>query len=157
MTRLRGRSPRGERCVGKPPHGHYKSSTAIAALRQERLCAPFVMDAAMDGGMFLAHVQNEPLGELSRGDIVICDNLSSHKNARVRKLLEEHGCELRHLPACSPDLNPIEQAFAKLKSDVRAACPRDCEALLDAVGRSVRSFTPQMCENFFAHANYATI
>jgi transposase len=156
MTRLRGRSPRGQRCVGRVPHGHYKTCTAIAALRHNRLCAPFVIDGAMNGEMFLAYVQKELLLELSEGDTVICDNLSAHKNAEVKKLLERHGCRLRHLPAYSPDLNPIEQAFAKLKSDVRGAGARHYEPLLKAVAESVRSFTPQLCKNFLANSNYAT-
>lgn len=156
MTRLRGRSPRGQRCVGRVAHGHYQTCTTIAALRHDRLCAPFVIDGPMNGEMFLAYVQTQLLPELSPGDMVICDNLSSHKNAAVRNLLEAHGCELRHLPAYSPDLNPIEQAFAKLKSDVRGASARHYEALLKAVALSVRSFTPQLCKNLLSHANYTT-
>ena len=157
VTRLRGRSPKGRRCIGRVPHGHYKTYTAIAALRHDRLCAPLVIDGSMNGEMFLAYVQTQLLRELSAGDIVICDNLSSHKNASARKLLERHGCELRHLPAYSPDLNPIEQSFAKLKNDVRASAARDCDALLNAVACSIRSFTAPMCRNFFAHSHYATI
>ncbi len=156
MSRLRGRAPRGQRCVSRVPHGHYKTCTAIAALRHDRLCAPFVIDGAMTGEMFLAYVEKELLSELSPGDIVICDNLSSHKNAAVKELLERHGCELRHLPAYSPDLNPIEQAFAKLKSDVRSASAREYESLLKAVAASVNSFSSCVCANFFLHANYTT-
>ncbi|EIQ00071.1 LOW QUALITY PROTEIN: transposase [Opitutaceae bacterium TAV1] len=156
MTRLRGRCARGRRCVGRIPHGHYKTCTAIAALRHDRLCAPFVIDGAMNGEMFLAYVEKQLLPELAPGDIVICDNLSAHKNPAVKKLLEKHGCQLRHLPAYSPDLNPIEQAFSKLKSDVRGSCARQYEPLIHAVACSVRSFTPKLCKNLFAHANYAT-
>ena len=156
MTRLRGRAPRGRRCVGHVPHGHYKTYTAIAALRHDRLCAPFVIDGPMNAEWLLAYVQKELLAELSAGDIVICDNLSAHKNAAVRQALERHGCELRHLPAYSPDLNPIEQVFSKLKSDVRSACARDYETLLAAVAASVRSFSPELCSNLLSNANYAT-
>ena len=156
MTRLRGRSPRGQRCIGRIPHGHYKSYTAIAALRHDRLCAPFVIDGAMNGEWFRAYVEKELLNELSPGDIVICDNLSAHKNAGARELLEGHGCQLWYLPAYSPDLNPIEPAFSKLKSDVRGACARAYDSLLKAVSASVKSFSPQLCQNLFIHANYAT-
>lgn len=133
---------------------HYKTCTAIAALRHDRLCAPFVIDGAMTGEMFLACVEKQLLPELAPGDIVICDNLSAHKNPAVRKLLEEHRCQLRHLPAYSPDLNPIEQAFSKLKSDVRCACARQYEPLIHAAASFVRSFSAKLCKNLFAHANY---
>lgn len=155
MTRLRGRAPRGRRCVGRVPHGHYKTCTAIAALRHDRLCAPFVIDGAMNGEMFLAYVEKQLLPELSPGDIVICDNLSSHKGAAVRKVIEQHGCQLRLQPPYSPDLNPIEQAFAKLKSDLRSASARQYEPLLNAVASSLLSFSPQLCKNLFSHAQYA--
>jgi len=156
MTRLRGRAPRGQRCVGRVPHGHYQTFTAIAALRHDRLCAPFVVEGAMDGDVFLTYVETQLLNQLHSGDIVICDNLSVHKNAGVKKRLEAQGCELKFLPAYSPDLNPIEQAFAKLKSDVRRTGAREYDPLLKAVADSVQSFSSQICNNFFTHAQYAT-
>lgn len=157
MTRHYGRAPRKQRCLGRVPHGHYQTYTAIAALRHDRLCAPFVINGAMNSECFATYVEKELLSELRPGDIVICDNLSSHKSAAARQVLESHGCELRHLPAYSPDLNPIEQAFSKLKSDVRSAGAREHESLLKAFARSVKSFSSQLCSNLFSHANYATI
>jgi transposase len=157
MTRRYGRALRNQRCIGRIPHGHYKTCTAIAALRHDRLCAPFLIDGPMNSETFLAYIKKELLNELRPGDIVICDNLSSHKSAAAKQLLQEHGCQLRPLPAYSPDLNPIEQAFSKLKSDVRAANARKYESLVKAVARSVKTFSAQMCQNFFSHSNYATI
>jgi transposase len=156
MTRLRGRAPRGQRCLGKVPQGHYKTYTAIAALRRNRLCAPLVMDGAMNAGRFIAYVERQLLPELRAGDIVICDNLSAHKSASVKRLLAGHGCKLMFLPAYSPDLNPIEGSFSKIKSHVRAAAAREHQGLLKAFRASLRGFTPQMCRNLFSHAKYAT-
>jgi transposase len=155
-TRLRGRAPRGRRCAGSVPHGHDQTCTAIAAPRHDRLCAPFVIDGALNAEIFLAYVRTQLLPELAPGDIVLGDKLSSHKNTVAKKLLEAHGCQLRHLPAYSPEINPIEQAFSKLKADVRSASAREYQPLIKALADSVRSFSPQLCENLFAHANYAT-
>ena len=125
------------------PHGHDQTCTAIAALRHDRRCAPFGIDGALIAEIFLAYVRTQLPPEPAPGDIVIGDNLSSHKNPVAKKLLEAHGCQLRHLPACSPELNPIEQAFSKLKADVRSASARAYEPLIKAVADSVRSFSPQ--------------
>jgi transposase len=142
--------------VGRVPHGHYKTFTAIAALRHDRLRAPFVIDGPMNAGIFPACVEKQLLPELTPGDIVICDNRSSHKNAALKELLERNACQLRCLPAYSPDLNPIAQAFSKLKSDGRRANARQYEPWLKAVKSSLQSFSPQLCKNFLSHANYAT-
>ena len=125
-------------------------------MRHDRLCTPFVIDGAMNGEMFLAYLEKQLFPELSPGDIVICGNLSSHKGVAGRKVLEQHGCLLRLLPPYSPDLNPIEQAFTKLKSDVRSACVRQYEPLLNAVASSVLGSSLQLCKNLFSHAQYAS-
>lgn len=156
MTRRYGRAPSNQRCIGRIPHGHYKTCTAIAALRHDRLCAPFLIDGPMNSEAFVAYIHNELLSELNPGDIVICDNLSSHKSAAAKQLLEDHGCQLKRLPAYSPDLNPIEQAFSKLKNDVCAAQAREYESLVKAVADSVKTFSSQMCQNMFLHAKYTT-
>lgn len=156
MARLRGRSPRGQRCVSAVPHGHYKNYTVVAALRQGLMCAHRVIEGAMNAERFLAYVREKLLPVLRRGDIVICDNLPAHKSSAVKKLLCSHGVELVFLPPYSPDLNPIEPAFSKLKSDMRKAAAREHRPLVRAVGRSVKSFTPRQCKNLFAHANYAS-
>jgi len=157
MTRLRGRAPRAQRCVCKVVHGHYKNYTHIAALRHNRLCASRVMDGALNGEKLLAYVREKLLPVLRAGDIVVWDNLPAHKNTAVQKLLAGHGCEVKFLPPYSPDMNPIEMCNAKLKSDLRRAAAREHATLVKAVAKSVRSFTPRQCRNFFAHANYVSI
>ena len=132
MTRLYGRAERAERCLCSVPHGHWSTATFIAALRHDRLTAPFLLDGPMEGAMFLACVQNILAPELHRGDLVICDNLSSHKVAGVGEAIEACGAQLLYLPAYSPDLNPIELAFAKLKAFLRQRAQRTRSASLRA-------------------------
>lgn len=155
MARRHGRAPKGKRLVCGVPHGHWKTSTFVAALRCDAITAPCVIDGAMDGETFLAYVAQFLVPVLRRGDIVIMDNLPSHKVAGVRELIEAAGAILIYLPPYSPDLNPIELAFSKLKSLLRKAAKRTVDDLWDQLGRSLRDFSPQECRNFFRHAGYA--
>ena len=134
MVRLYGWAPVGHRLVDAVPHGHWKTSTFIAGLRQDRLVAPCVFNGAINGELFLAYVEQVLAPTLTRGDIVVMDNLGSHKVAGVRKAIEAAGARLLYLPPYSPDLNPIEQAFAKLKALLRAKALRTVEALWNALG-----------------------
>src|SRR6202035_3319715 len=152
MTRLRGRCPRGERLVAAVPHGHWKTSTFVAALRTTGLSAPLVLDGAMNGDAFRAYVEQILAPTLAPGDIVIMDNLGSHKVAGVQQAIEARGASLLYLPPYSPDLNPIEQSFAKLKALIRKAAARSREALWNAIGRFLSRFAPQECANYFADA-----
>jgi transposase len=154
MTRLRGRAPRGQRLVAKVPYGHWKTSTFLAGLRHDRVVAPLVLDGAINGSAFLAYVEQFLAPTLHPGDIVIADNLSSHKLSGVRDAIEARGASLWFLPPYSPDLNPIEQAFAKLKALLRKAAPRTREALWQRIGTIVQAFKPTECANFLANAGY---
>ena len=156
MIRRYGRAPTDTRCLDRVPHGHWHAATFLAALRHDQLTAPLLIDGPLDGEMFLAYVK-ECLGPtLQPGDLVICDNLASHKVAGVRAALAAQGVELLYLPAYSPDLNPIELAFAKLKSALRAAAARGWDDLIRATADALTTFTPEHCTNFFRHAQYAT-
>jgi transposase len=154
MTRLRGRCPRGERLVATVPHGHWKTSTFVAALRTTGLTAPLVLDGAINGDAFRAYVEQILAPTLLPGDIVIMDNLASHKVAGIREVIEACGATLRYLPPYSPDLNPIEKSFAKLKALIRKEAARTRELLWTAIGRFLSRFTPQECANYFADAGY---
>jgi transposase len=154
MARLRGRSPRGHRLVAALPHGHWKTSTFVAGLRCDRVTAPLVIDGAMNGEMFLAYIEQILAPTLSPGDVVIMDNLASHKTVGVREAIEARGATVLYLPAYSPDLNPIEQAFAKLKSLLRTAAARSIDALWKAIGNALQRFSPTECANYLAHAGY---
>lgn len=154
MVRHHGRSPRGERLVASVPHGHWKTLTLVAALRVDGLTAPYVVDGAMDGPSFLAYVEQILVPTLRKRDIVFMDNLRTHKVAGVREAIEAAGAQGRYLPAYSPDLNPIEQAFSKLKAALRKGAARTVERLLKLIGKLVRSFAPQECSNYFRHAGY---
>lgn len=156
MTRQRGRCPRGERLVAAVPHGHWKTSTFVAALRTTGLTAPLVLDGAMNGEAFRAYVEQILVPTLVPGDIVVMDNLASHKVAGIREAIEAAGARLLYLPPYSPDLNPIEQSFSKLKTLIRKAAARTREALWNAIGRFVGRFAPRECANYFANAGYAT-
>ena len=156
MIRRYGRAPTGTRCLDRVPHGHWRTAMFLAALRHDQLTAPLLIDGPLEGEMFLAYVK-ECLGPtLQPGDLVICDNLASHKVAGVRAALAARGTELLYLPAYSPDLNPIELAFAKLKSALRAAAARGWDDLLRATDDALTTFTSEHCTNFFRHAQYAT-
>ncbi len=154
MTRLRGRCQRGKRLIAAVPHGHWRTSTFVAGLRMSGLTAPLVLDGAMNGEAFLAYVEQILVPTLAPGDIVIMDNLSSHKVAGVRQAIEARGACLLYLPPYSPDLSPIEQAFAKFKALIRKAAARTRELLWNAIGLFLRRFTPQECANYFANAGY---
>jgi transposase len=157
MTRLRGRSPRGKRLIAAVPHGHWKTSTFVAALRTSGLTAPLVVDGAMNGEVFRAYVEQILAPTLSPGDIVILDNLRSHKVAGVREAIERRGASLVYLPPYSPDLNPIEQAFAKLKALLRKLAARTIAALWNALGELLKRFTPQECANYLTNAGYGSL
>lgn len=155
MARPRGRARRGQRLVAGVPHGHWKTLTFTAALRCDGLTAPMVLDGAMDGVAFQTYIDAFLVPTLKPGDIVILDNLSAHKLAGIRKAVEAAGAELWYLPPYSPDLNPIEQAFAKLKALLRQAAARTADDLWRAIGHLLDQFSPQECRNYLRHARYA--
>jgi len=156
MTRLCGWAERGRRLVDKIPHGHWKTTTFLAALRNDRIDAPCLFDGPINGERFLAYVEQELVPTLRPGDIVVLDNLGSHKSKQVRRTIRTTGARLIFLPKYSPDLNPIEQAFAKLKSALRKAKARTVDAICAAIGEILKSFTPQECANYLANAGYAS-
>jgi transposase len=136
------------------PHGHWKTLTLVAALRIDGLTAPYVIDGAMDGPSLMAYVEQVLAPTLRRGDIVFMDNLRTHKISGVREAIEAVGARVRYLPAYSPDLNPIEQAFSRLKAALREDAVRAVDALHKLIGKLVKSFAPRMCANYFRHAGY---
>ncbi|MBU2168954.1 MAG: IS630 family transposase [Alphaproteobacteria bacterium] len=154
MARLRGRAPRGERCRAGMPHGHWKTTTFTGALRLTGMTAPFVYDGAMNGNVFLAYVEQILVPSLSAGDIVVMDNLPAHKIAGVRDAIEAAGARLLYLPPYSPDFNPIENAFSKLKALLRAKAERTIKALWDALATVLEQFSPVECANYFKAAGY---
>lgn len=146
MARLRGRSKRGERCRASVPHGHWKTTTFTAGLRLTGMTAPMVNEGAMNGPTFLAYVNQVLVPELKPGDIVVMDNLPAHKVAGVRQAIEGAGASLRHLPPYSPDFNPIENAFAKLKALLRKAAARTIPDLWQAIADAIPRFMPDECK-----------
>jgi transposase len=154
MARLRGRAPRGERLRAGLPHGHWRTTTFVAGLRLSGIDAPMVIDGPINGESFLAYVRQVLVPTLRPGDVVIMDNLGSHKSAAVRAAIAAAGAELRFLPPYSPDFNPIENAFAKLKPLLRKAAARTRDALWTAVAAAIDAFTPVECANYFAAAGY---
>lgn len=154
MARRCGRARRGERCRAPVPHGHWKTTTFVGALRLEGMTAPMVLDGAMHGAAFLAYVEQVLVPTLSPGDIVVMDNLPAHKPAAVRHAIENAGAELRFLPAYSPDFNPIEMAFAKLKAFLKKLAARTKHDLWQAIAQGIDTFTPAECQNYFAAAGY---
>jgi transposase len=155
MARTRGRAPRGERLVCPVPHGHWRTTTFLCALRADGLVAPVVLDGAVDGPAFLAWVEQMLAPALRPGDTVVADNLGSHKVAGVREAIEARGASLLHLPPYSPDLNPIELAFSKLKRLLRTAAARTADALCDAVAAALGQFTAAECAGYLRHCGYA--
>jgi transposase len=155
MARLRGRAPRGERLVGKVPHGHWKTTTFVAGLRSTVLTAPCVIDGPMNGNAFIAYVQQILVPTLKPGDIVVLDNLSAHRVAGIREAIETAGATLLYLPPYSPDFNPIEQLFAKLKALLRKAAERSVDGLWDRIATLLDAFPPNECANYFRNAGYA--
>lgn len=156
MARRYGRSPRGERVVAAVPHGHWKTSTFLAGLRHDGLVAPCVIDGAINGETFRAYIEQFLAPTLAPGDIVIMDNLSSHKVAGVREAIEATGARVLYLPPYSPDLNPIEQVFAKLKACLRKAAARSFDALITAIAGALLRFTTRECANYLANAGYSS-
>jgi len=156
MAPLRGWAPRGMRLTAKVPHGHWKTTTFLAALRHHRIDAPWLLDGPIDGASFQTYVEQVLLPTLKAGDIVVMDNLGSHKGKAVRRLIRSAGAKLLFQPKYSPDLNPIEQVFAKLKHLLRKAAARTAEDLTAAVGRLLTAFTPQECTNYFRNAGYTS-
>lgn len=154
MVRLRGRALRGERLVDYAPHGAWKTVTFVGGLRQRGMTAPFVIEGAMNGPIFLAYVKQCLVPTLKRGETVLMDNLPVHKVAGVAEAIEAAGATLIYLPKYSPDLNPIELAFSKLKAHLRKAAERTIPRLLRQIGRIVTDFSAQECRNFFRHAGY---
>jgi transposase len=154
MARLRGRALHGERCRAGVPHGHWKTTTFTGALRLTGMTAPFVYDGAMNGNVFLAYVEQVLVPTLEPGDVVIMDNLPAHKPVGVRNAIEAAGANLIYLPPYSPDFNPIENAFSKLKALLRAKAERTIAALWDTVGSVLDLFTPVECANYFKAAGY---
>lgn len=154
MTRRRGRCPMGERLVCRVPHGHWKTTTFVAALRTTGMVAPMVVDGAITGDLFVAYVGQVLVPELRPGDIVVLDNLQCHKRAEAVRAIEAAGCSVVFLPPYSPDLNPIENAFSKLKGLVRSAGERTVEGLWGLLGRSLDAFAPCECRNYFRHCGY---
>jgi transposase len=154
MTRSHGRCRKGERLRMGFPHGHRKTTTLVAGLRTSGMVAPMVLDGPINGDWFEAYVRQILVPELRRGDIVIMDNLSSHKRTSVRELIEEVGATLVFLPPYSPDFNPIEKAFARLKAMLRKAGERTVAGLWDLIGKLVDIFQPDECANYFSSCGY---
>ena len=156
MARRYGRCPRGQRLVASVPWGHWKTTTFVAALRVEGITAPCVFDGPMDGPCFRAYIEQFVVPILRPGDIVVMDNLPSHKVVGIREAIEAAGAELRYLPPYSPDLNPIEQFFAKLKALLRKAAARTIDALFAAIADALTAVSPQECQNYLCHDGYAS-
>jgi transposase len=154
MARRHGRAARGERLRMGVPHGHWRTTTFVGGLRLSGMTAPMVLDRAMTGAWFGAYVEQVLAPTLTPGDVVVMDNLPAHKSAAVRRAIEATGAELRLLPPYSPDFNPIENAFAKLKALLRKAAARTVNGLERAVANAIETFTPAECANYFAAAGY---
>jgi transposase len=154
MARLRGRAPKGERLRAGIPHGHWKTTTFVAGLRLTGLVAPMVLDGPINRNAFQAYVDQVLVPALSPGDVVVMDNLGSHKGPAVRRAIEAAGARLLYLPPYSPDFNPIENAFAKLKALLRKAAERTIDTLWTTIGRLLNAFTPNECANYFRAAGY---
>lgn len=156
MTRSHGRCPRGQRLVAKVPHGHWQTLTFLAALRSDRITAPCVLDGPVNGESFKAYVEQLLVPTLAPGDIVVMDNLGSHKSRTVRAAIRAAGAKLFFLPPYSPDLNPIEQVFAKLKTLLRKAAERTVEATWKRIGDLLGHFSPEECANYLTNSGYAS-
>jgi transposase len=157
LTRRYGRSPKGQRLVCPVPHGHWKTTTFVAALRSDRLTAPMVIDGAMNGDLFEAYVRQILVPTLRAGDVVVMDNLQAHKRAGAVLAIEAAGCTVLYLPPYSPDLNPIELVFSKLKALLRSAEKRTVEALWDFLGAALDLFAPDECLRYMRHAGYRMV
>lgn len=156
MAPIRGWGPKGQRLIGKVPHGRWRTLTFIAALRHDRITAPCVIDGPINGDSFMAYVEQCLIPTLTPGDIVVMDNLGSHKRQAVRVAIRTAGAKLFFLPPYSPDLNPIEQVFAKLKLLLRKAQERTVEATWKRIGTLLNAFTPSECANYLRNSGYAS-
>lgn len=156
MAPLRGWAPRGARLFAKVPHGRWKTQTFIAALRHDRIEAPWVLNGPINGECFKTYVEKVLAPTLTAGDLVIVDNLGSHKGKAIRRAIRSVGAKLFFLPKYSPDLNPIEQVFGKLKHLLRKAAARTPEAVVRAVGQLLENYSSQECANYFANAGYGS-
>lgn len=156
MAPLRGWKLRGERLVDKVPHGAWRTTTFLAALRHDRIEAPCVIDGPINGVVFQGYIEQFLVPTLKPGDIVVMDNLGSHKSAAVRQMIRNAGAHRLFLPAYSPDLNPIEQVFAKLKHLLRKARERTVDNLWDRIGELIECFKPSECSNYFVNSGYAS-
>lgn len=154
MARTHGRAPRGERLRAAIPHGHWQTTTFVAGLRNSGMIAPMVLDGPINGELFEAYVEQVLIPDLRPGDIVVMDNLGSHKGAGVRAAINAAGAELLYLPPYSPDFNPIEKAFSKLKAMLRKAATRTVGALWAAIGEIIGTITAAECANYFIAAGY---
>ena len=154
MVRPRGRSLQGTRLIAKVPHGHWQTTTFVAALRSTGLTAPLVVDGAINGELFLAYTCQVLVPTLNSGDIVVMDNLSSHKRTGVREAIEEAGAKLLYLPPYSPDFNPIEQAFSKFKRLLQSAAERNVKSLWKACGQFLGRFSEKECNNYIRNCGY---
>jgi putative transposase len=157
MAPLRGWAPRGQRIKAKVPHGHWKTMTFLAALRQDRIEAPWLLDGPINGECFRLYVEEVLVPTLQPGDIVVMDNLGSHKSKAVRRAIREAGARLFFLPKYSPDLNPIEQFFAKLKHGLRKAAKRTIEGVSECIGYILDAVSPKECKNYFSNSGYDRI
>jgi len=156
MVRMRGRCRRGKRLIGRAPHGDWKTLTFVAGLRRIGMTAPLALDGPMTGETFLAYLRQGLAPTLRRQDIVMMDNLGAHKVAGVREAIEAVGATLEYLPKYSPDLNPIEMSFSKLKACLRKAAKRTVPELCQSLGSFVPTLSPKECSNYFRHAGYAS-
>ena len=154
MARLRGRALRGQRCRASVPHGHWKTTTFVGALRLDGMTAPWVLDGPMNGDAFLVYVQMVLVPTLRPGDLVVFDNLPAHKSEAVRAAIEAAGAKRWFLPPYSPDLNPIENAFSKLKALLRKAAARTIPELWAAIADAIKAYTPEECANYFTATGY---
>lgn len=154
MAPLRGWAPKGERLEAKVPHGHWKTSTFLAALRNDRIEAPWLLDGPINGDSFLRYVEEVLVPTLKPGDIVVMDNLGSHKGKAVRQAIRAVGAKLLFLPKYSPDLNPIEQFFSKLKHHLRDAAERTFETLCNAIGKILPNVSADECRAYLLNAGY---
>lgn len=157
MAPLRGWGPKGKRLRGHAPHGHWRTLTFLGALRCDRLTAPCVFDGPINGACFSAYVEQQLAPALRQGDIVVMDNLGSHKSTAVRQAIRAAGARLWYLPPYSPDLNPIEQAFSKIKHWMRQAQKRTIEETWRHIGHLAEAIQPGECANYFANAGYASV
>jgi putative transposase len=155
MAPLRGWAPRGQRLPAKVPFGHWNTMTFLAALRHDRVEAPWLLDGPINGERFLIYVEQVLVPTLAKDDVVIMDNLGSHKGKAVRSTLRQAGAKLIFLPKYSPDLNPIEQLIAKVKHHLRTTQARSQDAICDAIAAALETVTPRECSNYFSNSGYA--